>query len=113
MPTAFGAVQRRMNLVLSSKITGDTLRFTVMAAHLNAAHAPEFKAGVEAARWSGVTQVEIDLGAVEFVDSSGVGALLSVVRKRPPHQLPTRLMHVKPKVVAVLELMCLRPVFDW
>ena len=102
-----------MNLVLTSQITDDTLRFTVVAAQLTAARATAFKAGVEAARWAGVTQVEIDLGAVVFLDSSGVGALLSVVRKRPRLQRLTRLIGVRPEVGAVLELICLQAVFDW
>ena len=102
-----------MNLILTSRVTNDTLRFTVVTAQLNAARAPQFKAGVEAARWAGVTQVEIDLGAVKFVDSSGVGALLSVVRNRPRLQRLTRLIGVQPEVGAVLELMCLQEVFDW
>lgn len=102
-----------MNLVMTSRVTDDTLRFTVVAVQLNAALAPEFKAGVEAARWAGVTQVVIDLGAVKFVDSSGVGALLSVVRKHPNLQRLTRLIGVHPEVGAVLELLCLQQVFDW
>lgn len=102
-----------MNLVLTSRVSDDTLRFTVVAAQLNAARAADFKAGVEAARWAGVNQVEIDLGAVKFVDSSGVGALLSVVRKHQKSQRATRLIGVQPEVVAVLELLCLQEVFDW
>lgn len=102
-----------MNLALTSNRTGETLRITVVGTHLNAARAPAFKAGVAATPWEGVTSVEIDLSTVEFLDSSGVGALLCVARKKPTMPRLTRLIHARPDVLAVLELMRLDQVFEW
>jgi anti-sigma B factor antagonist len=101
-----------MSLVLKTSVTGGNLIVTVLVSRLDAAIAREFKAGVEAAWTSGLNKVEIDLDAVEFVDSSGIGALLSVYRKLPPGVGVTRLTKVKPGVLAVLELLRLHRVFE-
>lgn len=101
-----------MSLVLKTSVSGAKLSVTVLVSRLDAAIAREFKAGVEAAWVPGLTEVEIDLGAVEFVDSSGIGALLSVYRKLPAGAGVTRLKQVKPGVLAVLELLRLHRVFE-
>lgn len=101
-----------MSLVLQTSVKNGKLNVTVLVSRLDAAIARDFKAGVEAAWMAGLTQVEIDLGAVEFVDSSGIGALLSVYRKLPPGVGATRLTKVRPEVLAVLELLRLHRVFE-
>lgn len=101
-----------MSLVLNTSISGNKLTVTVLVSRLDAAIAREFKAEVDAAWKSGLGLVEIDLGAVEFVDSSGIGALLSVYRKLPPGAGVTRLLKVQPGVLAVLELLRLHRVFE-
>jgi len=101
-----------MSLVLNTLITDGNLRVTVLVSRLDAAIVRDFKTGVDAAWTSGITAVEIDLASVEFVDSSGIGALLSVYRKLPAGSGATRLVNVKPGVLAVLELLRLHRVFE-
>ena len=101
-----------MHLNLITTFNNGTLCITVGSPRLDAALAEEFKAGVEAAWAVGVARVEINLGAVEFMDSSGVGVLINVVRRLPPRRGLTRLTHVRPGVWALLELLHLRPLFD-
>jgi anti-sigma B factor antagonist len=101
-----------MSLVLNTSMTNGKLRVTVLVSRLDAAIARDFKAGVDAAWTTGVTAVEIDLASVEFVDSSGIGALLSVYRKLPAGAGATKLVNVKPGVLAVLELLRLHRVFE-
>lgn len=101
-----------MDFICTTAIRAGTFYITVGCIRLDAAVASEFKAKVESAWKTGVTRVEIDLGAVEFVDSSGVGALLSVFRKLPTDRGLTRLTHVRPGVWAVLELLRLRALFE-
>jgi anti-sigma B factor antagonist len=101
-----------MSLVLNTSVVNGKLRVTVLVTRLDAAIARDFKAGVEAAWTGAVTAVEIDLAAVEFVDSSGIGALLSVYRRLPAGAGATRLVNVKPGVLAVLELLRLHRVFE-
>jgi anti-sigma B factor antagonist len=101
-----------MSLVLKTSVNDGKLSVTVQVSRLDAAIARDFKAGVDAAWNASVNQVEINLAAVDFVDSSGVGALLSVYRKLPQGTGVTRLTHVKPGVQAVLELLRLHRVFE-
>lgn len=101
-----------MSLVLNTLVTNGKLRVTVLVSRLDAAIARDFKAGVDAAWTNGITAVEIDLASVEFVDSSGIGALLSVYRKLPAGAGATRLVNVNPGVLAVLELLRLHRVFE-
>ena len=101
-----------MSLVLNTSVANGKLRVTVLVTRLDAAIARDFKADVYAAWASSITAVEIDLAAVEFVDSSGIGALLSVYRKLPAGAGATRLVNVRPGVLAVLELLRLHRVFE-
>ena len=103
---------KTMSLVLKTSVNDRKLSATVQVSRLDAAIARDFKAGVDAAWTAGVNQVEINMAAVDFVDSSGVGALLSVYRKLPQGAGVTRLTHVKPGVQAVLELLRLHRVFE-
>lgn len=59
---------------------------------------------------SGVDRIEIDLRTVEFIDSSGVGALLTLYR-RAPAGVVVHLCNVRAEVRAVLELLRLHQVF--
>lgn len=100
-----------MASVLNATRQADRLCITVTTARLDAHSVREFKASVEAA-WSPVVRsVEIDLSAVEFLDSSGVGALLSVY-KRLPAAGSVRLENVRPAVQTVIELLRLHRIFD-
>jgi anti-sigma B factor antagonist len=56
--------------------------------------------------------VEIDLAGTEYVDSEGLGALISVQRRLGSRQGRVRLIHVKPMVAQFFELLHLDAVFD-
>lgn len=101
-----------MSLALQTSVENDLLRVVVAASRLDAAVARDFKSGVEAAWAPGIVRLQIDLGAVEFVDSSGIGALLSVYRKLPQAPGAMRLIGVRPGVRSVLELLRLNQFFD-
>lgn len=91
---------------------GAQLRIVVRGRRLDAATARDFKLETEAAWQAGVATVEIDLGQVEFVDSSGIGALLSVYKKLPAQAAGVKLRRVKPEVQAVIELLRLHRIFE-
>jgi len=101
-----------MNLNFIATINDGTLHITVGSTRLDAAIASEFKQGVEASWGAAVTRVEINLGAVEFIDSSGVGALISIFRKSLSVRGGIRLTQVRPEVRAVLELLHLCSLFE-
>jgi len=58
-----------------------------------------------------VERLTIDLRAVSFLDSSGVGALLSVYKKLPPDKPSVKLLNVQPPVQTVVELLRLHRIF--
>jgi anti-sigma B factor antagonist len=100
-----------MNLNFTSTINDGTLCITVTSTRLDAAIAGEFKEGVKAAWVTGVERVEINMDAVEFIDSSGAGALITLVRKSRSVRGGIRLTQVRPGVWAVLELLQLVALF--
>ena len=63
----------------------DTRVFTVDHARLDAAAAPQFKQEVETFASTQPSRVLLDLSAVEFVDSTGLGVLVSLLKKMGPN----------------------------
>lgn len=100
-----------MPSVLNTSRQGDLLCLIVTASRMDAASVREFKNAVDAA-WSPVVRrVAIDMSAVEFLDSSGVGALLSIYKRLPaPGQV--RLEGVRAGVQTVIELLRLHRIFE-
>ncbi len=87
------------------------LRVFVGAPQFTAATVPEFKMAFENAWKPDTTRVVLDLSSVEFMDSSGVGALLGVQKRLSSQGEPVTLKNARPAVVSVLELLRLQRVF--
>lgn len=79
---------------------------------LDAASMREFKSEFAEAWREGVQKVVIDLSRVEFIDSSGIGALLSAHKKLDPVTGVVVLRHVREQVQAVIELLRLHRIFE-
>jgi anti-sigma B factor antagonist len=92
--------------------TGDQLDILAHVRRLDAATAREVKEEVEKAWGAGIQTVGIDLQGVEFIDSSGVGALLSIYKRLPAGTGSVKLRHVQPAVQSVIELLRLHRVFE-
>ena len=88
------------------------LRIRVAVPQFDAAAVADFKSALDAAWKPGIARVVLDLAAVEFIDSSGVGALLSVQKRLPPAGEPVTLRRVRPAVISVLQLLRLQRVFN-
>jgi anti-sigma B factor antagonist len=90
--------------------------------------AGEFRAALHGLIKTGRQNLVIDLGGVSFIDSSGLGALVSALKmvktskdrrkglrpgvvRRPPQRGDVRLANVQPPVVALLEIIRLHRVF--
>jgi anti-anti-sigma factor len=100
-----------MASVLNSSQQGDLLCLIVTAPRLDAQSVRDFKAAIEGAWSLVVRRVTVDMSAVEFLDSSGVGALLGVYRRLPaPGQV--KLIGVRPAVQTVIEILRLHRIFD-
>jgi anti-sigma B factor antagonist len=101
-----------MGRITEATMNNNVLKVTVTARRLDAASARDFKGECEAAWTAAITAVEIDLAAVEFVDSSGVGALLSIYKKLPSQSSGVKLLRTKPAVQSVIELLRLHRIFE-
>ena len=97
---------------LRSMVEGGCLELQVTVSRLDAASVPEFRRECGEV-WDGtVSRVVVDLGHVQFVDSSGVGALLGLYKRLPPPNPNVVLRRVQPAVQSVIELLRLHRIFE-
>ncbi|MBY6082889.1 STAS domain-containing protein [Ruegeria arenilitoris] len=68
-------------MALSSKTTGETQIITVDAARIDAAMAIQFKEDMRTQTADGAGRIILDLSAVEFIDSSGLGAIVASMKQ--------------------------------
>lgn len=66
---------------LSSTLTGDAHVITVHAPRIDAAMAIQFKEDMRAETDTGPPRVILDLSAVDFIDSSGLGAIVAAMKQ--------------------------------
>jgi len=63
---------------------GNALIIRPLEARLDAAAAPHFKASVVTMMEAGEETILLDLSEVDFIDSSGLGALVSLLKRMSP-----------------------------
>jgi anti-sigma B factor antagonist len=82
--------------------------------HLDIEVAAEFRHALIELIDEGQNQLIIDLGAVQFIDSAGLGALVSALKKLKALKQngDIRLANVQPPVAALLEIIRLHRVFS-
>jgi len=78
---------------------------------LDRVNAPELRAIAAEAVNAGSQWVEVDCSTLEFIDSSGVGALLHVNNLLDQERRPVRLTGVSGTVLSVLELVRVHRLF--
>ena len=101
-----------MATILHANLQDDTLHLRVTASRLDAVSARDFKNEC-ATHWQpSIRRLTINMAAVDFLDSSGIGALLSVYKRLQTSQPSVQLVEVKPTVQSVLELMRMHRVFE-
>jgi anti-sigma B factor antagonist len=67
-------------MILESKIVNDVTFIKLVADRLDAARAVDFKEKMAVLINQGTNQVVMDLSAVKFMDSTGLGSLVSVLK---------------------------------
>lgn len=85
-------------------------RITICEARLDAAVATAFKDSMRTAMAQGSGAVTLDLSQVLFMDSSGLGALIAVLKTMPPDRA-LRLCGLTPNVQRVFRLTRMDSVF--
>lgn len=91
---------------------GEELLITMGNAKFDASSVGEFKTQLDSVWQDSIVNVSIDFAQVDFIDSSGIGALLSVQKRLSTDSQPIRILHAKPNVVSVIELLRLHRVFS-
>ncbi len=100
-----------MEDILEAQAQGSTIHLRVVQSRLDAAAAPRFKQKLASVWQDGLLRAEVDMSSVEFIDSSGVGALLSAYRRLPEATASVALHGMRPQVQAVIELLRLHRIF--
>ncbi|WP_224825017.1 STAS domain-containing protein [Cognatishimia sp. MH4019] len=95
---------------LATKQSGGTVTVTVEQNRIDSAAAVTFKDAVKAAALDAKDRVLLDLGAVDFVDSSGLGAIIAVM-KTLPNGIRLDLASLRPPVEKVFKLTRMDSVF--
>jgi anti-sigma B factor antagonist len=93
--------------------SGNVLTITNIK-ELAAGNSDLFRDEVRAAVPSGVKAIEIDLSDTDFVDSCGLGALISVYKfvNSRHGQVPVRLVNPTPSIQQIFELTRLHRIFE-
>lgn len=79
---------------------------------LNASNATPFRDQVRAALRPEHTQIDLDFAATRFVDSSGLGALISLHKAMCARQGRVRVVNPTPQVQQILELTRMHRLFE-
>lgn len=97
--------------MIDCKLANGVMDIHVQAAKLDASNAEAAKAGFRTQEISGVKQARIHLAELTFIDSSGVGVLLSIYKAFQQVSATVSLVQPRPEVLSVLELLRLHRIF--
>ena len=100
-----------MGKLIDATCEGNSLNLVLKCSRLDAASARDFKSEFLESWQDGISAIEIDFDAVDFIDSSGIGALLSAHKKLDGDGV-VKLTRVKSQVKAVIELLRLNRIFE-
>ena len=93
------------------QVERETLRISEVK-ELGAANADEFRDQARASLTHDLKAVDIDLSQTTFLDSCGLGALISLHKTMRERSGVVRLMHPSPGVLQILELTRMQRVFE-
>jgi anti-sigma B factor antagonist len=102
---------REMNMQPTVEVVGDVTVVTPNVEHFDASNADDFKRDVASALKDQKKMV-LDLSRVQFVDSSGCGAILSCLKTLTENQGDLKICHVNKYVRSVFELIRLHRICD-
>lgn len=94
----------RRSLLDVATTTGDATTTIALAGELDPATAPALSEAIAAAAGDGVTQVDIDLGGITFLDSSGVRVLVSAREQLRAGGVGLSLRNPNPNIRRVLDI---------
>jgi anti-sigma B factor antagonist len=98
-------------IVKSRQESDGTVVLTVVVASMDRSNATEFREVAAQAIEASMGPVVVDCTRLEFLDSSGLGALLHAQKLLPEERRPICLRGVGSKVLTLLELMQVHRIF--
>jgi len=96
---------------MKMQILGDTLKVSDVP-ELGAPDSNEFRDQVRTSMVNGLRNIDIDLSKTMFVDSCGLGALVSLHKTACSRQGMVRLRNPVPSVQQILELTRMHRIFE-
>lgn len=96
---------------MTSTTLGDSLR-TGCPAELTASNALAFREATRAAVLPQHLHVEVDMSQTQFLDSSGLGALISIHKLMLTRRGTVRIVKPTPTVLQILELTRMHRIFE-
>lgn len=98
---------------MAHTLANDVLIITPDVANLDAAHAAEFKEkAVQLITENEINHVVLDMSQVEFIDSSGLGSFLSILRLLHGQGGELKLARVHRSIKTMFELVAMNKIFD-
>mgnify|MGYP006281213805 CR=1 FL=1 len=88
------------------------LRVRLRCPRFDASRTGAFKARLEEVEWTEIDRIEFNLSEVDFIDSSGVGALLAVYRQAGHPDRLVSITGASGQVLSTLELLRMHRVFQ-
>ena len=98
-----------MDLLIEKKTNVDVIK---CKGRLDVNSADNFRNKTNEVISSGSKKLAIDLAEVSFIDSSGLGALVAVLRAANQQGGSVKLFRLKPEIRMIIELTRLNKVFD-
>ncbi len=100
-------------MTVQSKSEPDgSITLTVLAKNLDRSNAADFRETASRVVTLETPRVTVDCSGVDFMDSSGVGALLHTQNQLSEIRRPILLANVTPRVASALEVMQVHRVFN-
>jgi anti-sigma B factor antagonist len=97
--------------IMKLETSGDVLRVSAIK-ELGSANAGAFRDWVRESLADGLSSIEVDLSETTFLDSSGLGALVSLHKAASKRQGTLRLLNANPSLRQILDLTRLSRVFE-
>jgi anti-sigma B factor antagonist len=98
-------------VIMKVQARGETLAISGLK-ELAAANSQSFRDQVRAALTDGQKNIEIDLSQTMFIDSCGLGALISLHKAACAREGQVKLLHPTPPVLQILELTRMHRIFE-
>ena len=98
-------------MALTARTSGST-NVVELSGNLDAATAPEIRRKLNDMVDSGHTRLVLDLGEVQFVDSSGLSVLVSTLKNVRAHHGDVALLNLTPPVRSLVELTRLHRILE-